>query len=955
MVAIPFVALSQNPPATPPGPDNDQLATAAMAAFDAGNFQGSYDQLEQLLARDEIRNTKDPRILEALEPALYVRAAALYNLKRYEESIKAFADYLAKFPQGKRKDDAMYSMVNSYIALKKFDEALVELSKLEKIPEFREEALLIRAAIAYEKKDFQSALQPLLLLTEKGLDSQTAIRGGVMLGSVYTQLGQFDKATALFVNIRRAFDRVDNKAQFNATVLQLGDKLFSAGLPREAQVIYEMVQTKEELIVAQKGAIERKKKETLLALETFRLTKDISALRKRNRLQDEVQQDAVSLELLEKTPDFMLSVLIRRGRAYAEAGRQREALIIYDHILENFPDAKAERDVAAFSRILAFQELGRVDSAIEAATTYLEKFPDGQERDTARYLRGALALDANKPQKAVEFFGVDVASASPAMKSGEVYPKMLFLLGVAKFSLHDYPGASEKFADYITAFPNGEFVQEAEYRIALGTLFGDNEIGYKKALQLFASYLTKYPSGIFATDAEYRMAVCHRSAGENETVVKGCDAWLQKHPGDQMTGEVLALKADALLALGNKAAAAAAYNESATVTSSDEVLMYALMEAAKHYQDLADWSAMDTMFRKFLEKYPDHPGAVAGYFYIGQAMIKQGKIPEAKAFLGEKIRVSISDPHKEAVERLMVQLAQLCLKKPKLPPEALTAPPASQEDGATASGSPPPQARPKPDPSIEFEEFLATFPDTPAAIARKLFARSELAIMRRKPDQSARYLTELTDSVKPGDLSPMLLGKVGDILMARGDDAKAREMYDQIIGGFGKSDYADYGYVGRGELAFRQGKFAEALKDFSYAADEIAASSKLKEATLGKAKALFALKKYPEAGKIFEMIAGLKEWRGEATAESLYYLGRIAQENKDYPRAIAFYQRIFLTHQKYPKLVAKAYMESAACFKELGKTVEAKNTYIEMLRNDKLRAAAVPELAEAQKQFDQIP
>ncbi len=103
------------------------------------------------------------------------------------------------------------------------------------------------------------------------------------------------------------------------------------------------------------------------------------------------------------------------------------------------------------------------------------------------------------------------------------------------------------------------------------------------------------------------------------------------------------------------------------------------------------------------------------------------------------------------------------------------------------------------------------------------------------------------------------------------------------------------------------------------------------------------------------MIAGLKEWRGEATAESLYCLGRIAQESKDYPKAISYYQRIFLTHQKYPGIVAKAYLESAACFKELGKTVEAKNTYIEMLRNEKLRAAKVAELAEAQKQFDLLP
>ena len=62
-----------------------------MAAFDAGNFQESYDTLDQLLAKDEIRNAKDPKILQALEAVFYVRAASLYNLSRYEEAIKAFA------------------------------------------------------------------------------------------------------------------------------------------------------------------------------------------------------------------------------------------------------------------------------------------------------------------------------------------------------------------------------------------------------------------------------------------------------------------------------------------------------------------------------------------------------------------------------------------------------------------------------------------------------------------------------------------------------------------------------------------------------------------------------------------------------------------------------------------------------------------------------------------------
>ena len=500
------------------------------------------------------------------------------------------------------------------------------------------------------------------------------------------------------------------------------------------------------------------------------------------------------------------------------------------------------------------------------------------------------------------------------MVKSELYPKMLYILGAAHFSMKNYAEADKQFQAYLSKFPTGEFVQDAEYRTALCSFYADSDSGYQKALELFNSYLKKYPD-------------------------------------DTLSGELLAMKADSLMALKHPAEAADAYRDSALTSTSRDVVMYSIMAAAKQYQALGKWEAMDSMFRKFLEKYPNDPTAVPVYYYIAQAMIKQGKSQEAKAFLVDKIRDNISDPRKEAVERLLIQMVQLCAKGAKTPagPSALTASSSKAKSTRAAERTPAPK-----DPAADLDEILATFPDTPSAKARKLFAQAELKSLLRKPDEGVKYLNQIADSTQAEDLSPLLLGKVGDRLLARGQEASASKMYDKIISNYGKGEYADYGSVGRGNIAMSQGKFEAALKDYTIAADELD-MSKLKDATLGKAKALFALKNYSDAAAIFKMIGGLKEWRGEATAESLYYLGRIAQENKDFPKALTYYQRVALTHQKYPRLVAKAYMDSAQCFKELGKSKEEKNTYAEMLANEKLIAAKVPELGEAQKQLDQLP
>ena len=110
----------------------------------------------------------------------------------------------------------------------------------------------------------------------------------------------------------------------------------------------------------------------------------------------------------------------------------------------------------------------------------------------------------------------------------------------------------------------------------------------------------------------------------------------------------------------------------------------------------------------------------------------------------------------------------------------------------------------------------------------------------------------MADRFKPEDLSPYLFAQVGDFLLFRGDDEKAAGYFRKLKEDYPKSDYLDYAYAGLGEVAFGKKDYPGALELFTDAMDKIGASSKIKEATVGKAKALLALKPYPEAKKLFE-------------------------------------------------------------------------------------------------------
>ena len=60
---------------------------------------------------------------------------------------------------------------------------------------------------------------------------------------------------------------------------------------------------------------------------------------------------------------------------------------------------------------------------------------------------------------------------------------------------------------------------------------------------------------------------------------------------------------------------------------------------------------------------PDNPTVISALFWIGKAKAHEGKIDEAKKLAADTIKKYIDDRNREAVEQLITQLTQLCVKK----------------------------------------------------------------------------------------------------------------------------------------------------------------------------------------------------------------------------------------------------------------------------------------------------
>jgi TolA-binding protein len=380
------------------------------------------------------------------------------------------------------------------------------------------------------------------------------------------------------------------------------------------------------------------------------------------------------------------------------------------------------------------------------------------------------------------------------------------------------------------------------------------------------------------------------------------------------------------------------------------VLNYALFAASKQLQKLGKWPEVAKMFEDFVREKPDHPTVVAAMFWIGKAKAREGKIEEAKAFLVEQLKRYLNEPKREAVEQLLQQLAQLCAKRPR--PATTAATIAQPSTPVTASGTTPapatPPLLPPYDAVAELKKQLASLDAVANSTgkARLLYAEAELAKLRKQEAEAQKIYAGIAERFKPEDLSPVLLALIGDHLLAKGERDRATVLYARLREDFPKSDHLDVAYVGLGEMAMAAKDYKKALELFSHAADELAAS-KIKEATMGKARALLELSRYDEARKLFEQVASIREWRGDSTAAALFYLGEGEARQGRWAEAIAHYQRVFVAYQKYLPWTAKAYVRSADAFEKLGKRAEAIAHLKEMLRNEKLKD--FPETTQARK------
>jgi TolA-binding protein len=261
----------------------------------------------------------------------------------------------------------------------------------------------------------------------------------------------------------------------------------------------------------------------------------------------------------------------------------------------------ADARLAAESQIKLADTLFTLKRHADAATAYsdyLQRFPDGAQRDAAQYQVGVCAALLNKPENAVNAFSALVARAP----TGPLASRAAFEIGRTFASAQDFARARTSFERFLEKFPDSP--ESAEARLAIAQMFY-SEGKFTEAIQNLESLLREFPDLALTPRVMYDLAWCHFQMGDTEKALAGFSELLKNFPSSSQAAQANAWIADYYFRQNNFALAQQQFEALAQNYPNTEWADTALYMAGRCAAQREDWVGAFQVLEKLVKNHPE--------------------------------------------------------------------------------------------------------------------------------------------------------------------------------------------------------------------------------------------------------------------------------------------------------------------------------------------------------------
>jgi len=883
-----------------------------------GRYSESVPYLDEIITR--LKAIGDDKTSGTLAFAMFRKGQALFLSERYSQAVVALTEYLTEFSKdGSRGLAALYlaeaaALQGKWPDVEKAARTAIAEPLKDEQPVFARQYL--GEALARQEK-WEQALEPLLFVSERAKDAKARISGAAMLVTALVRLERFDELLQYLPRVYATDAKYD--IRLNIALFEGGSRSYEKENFLRALMFYRLVFFKADLIEHLTGEAARIAEELARPFNPATGTYERHLARQRE-LQREQEELALNLKDIEALPDYDVDVTLRIAQTYSRMNRHWESFLMFSDLYRR----NRTTEYGDQGLFLAFSSLVRMnmfERALPLGMQYLDEYADGEFRGEVIIGMMRIFMQRGEFDQAVALASRSIGSRTEREQVAEI----LYLSGFCRFQTQEYEAAVRDFAA-VAAHPGGKALAEpAEYWKCMGFLFQGR---YWEGAELFEQFTKKYPMGEYADDAWYRWGICVYGAGDLEGAEKIFANFLEQFPLSALRSEGLSMQADIRASKGLLDEALADYREAMACAENISQYNYALFQTARVYELEARHDEIIALMKDYVAQWREESNFAEAAYWTGKAHKEEGRIDEAlKGYLQAVTRFG-NEPDRYGVDLIIDELLK---ESANLTREA--------EGQAVWDGF-----------MKQINAALRAVERNPSRIA--LYLRLAVLMAVADPAQAEALDRRIMQESNIEKAGPITLAYMSRRAGEEKNFALTEKIYRWFVEQHEASDLIRDAQRAMTEVFMVREQYDEALELAQAALGRFGLAADLGWAQKRIADIYRVQGRLDEAIENYNMLFGVREWRGALTAEALYWIGRCYFEQADFEKAFAFFQRSYVLYEGYPEWAVKGYLGSAACLEKLGKTDQARATLREMLSREQY--AGLVEYGLAQTELERL-
>lgn len=768
------------------------LCGAASSAAEEGKSETGSSEPKAAL---ELQFSLDPVELEA--SAELHQARQHYDRAEWSACVALLEAFLDEHPQDARLPDALFMKAEALIQLKRYADARSDFAQLLNRHPNKTQRVHARFRIA-ESAMLSGDLPLARQLLEKFRADYPVheLNAYVIpyLAETLGRLGDAQKALGLYTESLRQYPAgpLARESQLRLGILHYQEKNYQAA----REILFELAEA------SQRSAVGYWKAQYWLAMTEFRLGQLGPAAKR-------------FLEFSEAQPDDKLAAAAtyHAAAAFRRSDRPQRAADLFQQLRERWPDSEFASRSGLVEMQLAHQ-LGNTDRAIQLY--------DQLRLSEDRTIKEAAARHAVEMLLANQRFAEARGIVQPLVETPRslIQPqarndhyKDLFLLALAERGLSRFNRANQ----LLSRIRLGELPPGLAEKVLLARVETFNAAkDFGSALEQAFHYESRFPSGRLLSAVRSQMVIALAALGRREEAVLK----FRQLQGDKAPPIELARAArqlgEACYEAGDLQRAREVFVVLEAVHQSDEDLAQAISGLAWIELKQANREAAKARFEEFLARYPESPSAPEVRLAHAMNLAETGHPDQAIEALTYFEKLPPSQPVRA---RGLYQLADLLYENRQLSRglrvvERLLKehPQFEHRDAALYLSGTIQRLQRKATANAAFTEIVEEH-RTSKFWSDSLFRLAESAA-RESPDQANQYLTKLISAERDRKVLPHALYMKGRIESEAKNWPAARETLRQLLRQFPDSPLVPVARYGVAESFYQQQQFEHALELF---------------------------------------------------------------------------------------------------------------------------------------------